>query len=85
MLAMLGILISLFERAYLVAYEHEMSERKLRRWRSWEDFMREWCRREDFRNALPMLLQGEDPEFVAYITELAANETAGAGGPLSAA
>jgi hypothetical protein len=75
MLAMFGILISLFERAYMVGFEKEMSPRKLRRWRSWEDFMREWCRREDFRNALPQLLQGEDPEFVAYITGLAANET----------
>lgn len=85
MLAMFGILISLFERAYMVGYESEMSARKLRRWRSWEDFMREWCRREDFRNALPMLLQGEDPEFVAYITGLAANETDGTGRPLNAA
>jgi len=75
MLAMFGILISLFERAYMVGFEKEMSPRKLRRWRSWDDFMREWCRREDFRNALPQLLQGEDPEFVAYITGLAANET----------
>lgn len=75
MLAMFGILISLFERAYMVGFEKKMSSRKLRRWRSWDDFMREWCRREDFRNALPQLLQGEDPEFVAYITGLAANET----------
>lgn len=85
MLAMFGILISLFERAYMVGFEKEMPPRKLRRWRSWEDFMREWCRREDFRNALPQLLQGEDPEFVAYITGLAANETGAAQGPLNAA
>ena len=73
---MFGILISLFERAYLVAYDPPMTERKLRRWRSWEDFMREWCRREDFRNALPDLLKGEDPEFVRYIAGLAAEEAA---------
>lgn len=85
MLAMFGILISLFERAYLVGYEKAMTGRKLRRWRSWEDFMREWCRREDFRNALPMLLVGEDPEFVAYISDLAANENATTAPPLSAA
>ena len=85
MLAMFGILISLFERAYMVGYEHEMSERKLRRWRSWDDFMREWCRREDFRNALPQLLQGEDPEFVAYISDLAAGEAASVGATVSGA
>jgi hypothetical protein len=33
-----------------------------RRWNSWDDYMREWCHREDFP-ALPLLLRGEDPEF----------------------
>jgi hypothetical protein len=36
--------------------------------------MREWCRREDFHNALPLLLRGEDPEFVGYIRRIAAEE-----------
>ena len=65
------MLISLFERAYIVLYEESMSGKESRRWRSWEDYMREWCARPDFRNALPGLLQGEDPEFVAYIRSLA--------------
>ena len=34
--------------------------------------MREWCRREDFANALPFLLRGEDPEFQRYIKRVAA-------------
>ena len=38
--------------------------------------MREWCQREDFRKLLPKLLQGEDPDFAAYIRKLAAQETA---------
>jgi hypothetical protein len=33
--------------------------------------MGEWCRREDFRRALPQLLQGEDPGFTRYIQNLA--------------
>lgn len=70
------ILISLFERAYLLAYEENMSGKQLRRWRSWEDYMREWCSRDDFRNMLPKLLQGEDPDFSAYILRLA-NEKSG--------
>jgi len=74
-LAMFEILISLFERAYLLAYEENMTRKQLRRWRSWEDFMREWCRREDFRLLLPRLLQGEDPDFADYIRRLALEES----------
>ena len=69
------MLISLFERAYLVAYAPKMSMEKARRWNSWEDYMREWCRREDFSKRLPELLQGEDEEFAAYIRGLAGQES----------
>lgn len=69
------ILISLFERAYLLAYDADMRGKRLRRWMSWEDYMREWCRREDFRNMLPRLLLGEDADFVRYISHIA-QETA---------
>ncbi|MDZ4098021.1 MAG: hypothetical protein U1E13_04885 [Methylophilaceae bacterium] len=64
------ILISLFERAYLLSYDEKMTSKQRRRWLSWEDFMREWCEREDFRKLLPRLLQGEDPDFAAYILKL---------------
>jgi hypothetical protein len=70
-LIVFNMLISLFERAYLVLYEESMSDKEARRWRSWEDYMVEWCARPDFRRALPELLRGEDPEFVAYIRRLA--------------
>lgn len=68
------MLVSLFERAYLLAYEPDMGEKQRRRWHSWEDYMREWCRREDFSSLLPELLRGEDPDFGAYILRLAAEE-----------
>lgn len=74
MQAMFEILISLFERAYLLAFEDDMSKKQLRRWRSWEDYMREWCRRQDFLQQLPRLLQGEDPDFSDYIRRLAQEE-----------
>ncbi len=64
------MLISLFERAYLLLYEENMSAKKLRRWRSWEDYMREWCQRADFRAQLPVLIRGEDPEFISYLQQL---------------
>jgi hypothetical protein len=72
-LVLYEILIALFERAYLLAYEENMSTQKRRRWLSWEDYMSEWCIRADFRDALPALLQGEDPDFAAYIRRLSGN------------
>jgi hypothetical protein len=55
-----------------------MSAGQRRRWLSWEDYMREWCRRADFRRVLSTLLQGEDPEFATYIQALAKQESEGA-------
>jgi hypothetical protein len=75
MLVIFDMLIALFERAYLVAYAPRMSPEMARRWNSWEDFMREWCRRENFRSRLPHMLGGEDPQFSAYIRDLAEQES----------
>jgi hypothetical protein len=68
------MLMALFERAYIVSYEPDLSGVGLRRWNSWDDYMREWCRREDFRQLLPQLLRGEDPDFTRYIRKLAEEE-----------
>jgi hypothetical protein len=73
-LVIFDMLISLFERAYLVAYKPKMSDEERRRWNSWDDYMREWCRRDGFYNALPLLLRGEDPDFQTYIRRVAAQE-----------
>jgi len=72
MMVAFSMLIALFERAYVLLYEEGLKGAKLRRWRSWEDYMHEWCAREDFRDVLDTLLLGEDPEFGAYIRTLAA-------------
>jgi hypothetical protein len=74
-LIIFNMLISLFERAYLLLYEPNMNSRQRRRWLSWEDYMREWCRRGDFRALLPSLLEGEDAQFDAYIRALASKES----------
>jgi hypothetical protein len=74
MLVIFDMLVSLFERAYLVAYKPRMAEAEARRWNSWDDYMREWCIREDFHKALPLLLHGEDPEFRQYIRRIAEEE-----------
>jgi hypothetical protein len=70
MFIIFNMLISLLERAYLLLYEETMSAPQLRRWQSWDDYMREWCSRADFRALLPELLRGEDPGFVSYIENL---------------
>ena len=77
MLVIFDMLISLFERAYLVAYKRDMSDTERRRWNSWDDYMREWCRRDDFFNALPLMLRGEDPAFQGHILRLAQEERPG--------
>jgi len=69
--ALFAILVSLFERAYVLVYEDDMSRQQARLWQSWQDYMHEWCQREDFRAALPALLLGEDPGFVATIGKIA--------------
>ena len=68
---MFEILISLFERAYILVYDEKQNRQSQRLWLSWEDYMREWCRREDFRALLPRLLDGEDPDFQRYIRRIA--------------
>lgn len=69
------MLTSLFERAYLLLHEEDMSEKQARRWNSWEDYILEWCSRPDFRAELPRLLHGEDPSFVRYVERLLASPT----------
>ena len=73
-LAIFNILVSLFERSYLLVFEEKMDRQTHRLWLSWEDYMREWCRRKDFREALPGLLQGEDEDFQTHIRKIAAAE-----------
>jgi hypothetical protein len=74
MLVIFDMLMSLFERAYLTAWQPRMNEPQRRRWAVWEDFMREWIRRDDFYAEAEALLKGEDPDFQAYFRRLLAEE-----------
>lgn len=71
LLIIFTMLTSLFERAYLLLYEDDMSSKQARRWHSWEDYIMEWCNKPNFKALLPKLLVGEDPSFVAYIEKIA--------------
>ena len=66
------MLVALLERAYILVHEDEMDKKEQRLWATWEDYIHFWCRRADFQTALADLLAGEDPEFTAYITGIAA-------------
>lgn len=61
------MLIALFERAFILLHRPGLDPQAERRWQSWADYINQWCTREDFREALPMLLHGEDEEFSRYI------------------
>jgi hypothetical protein len=64
------MLISLFEKAFIILHDDDLDGDAERRWKSWEDDMIEWCGRHDFRQALPGLLEGEDEKFKRYILNL---------------
>ncbi len=68
------LVISLFERAYLLVYETHMSKQTKRLWATWDDTIRFWVKRSDFSAALDDLLIGEDPEFVQLILTIANSE-----------
>lgn len=72
--AIFGILVALLERAYILVYREDMNRQRRRLWQSWEDYMHDWCKRRDFREALPYLLEGEDPDFARHIFRLAGLE-----------
>lgn len=65
------ILVALFERAFILVYEVKMNPQTQRLWSSWDDYIRFWCRREDFQASLDGLLDGEDPEFASYVKKVA--------------
>jgi hypothetical protein len=67
-LIIFDLLISFFERAYILIYEEKMDKQSARMWRTWEDYIDFWLNRNDFRESLSELLSGEDEEFVGYIT-----------------
>jgi hypothetical protein len=63
------MLISLFERSYiLLANEKEPEYQRM--WNSWVDYIQSWLDKPNFVAALPQLMKGEDPDFVAYVAKL---------------
>ncbi|MBU0604194.1 MAG: hypothetical protein KKD25_17525 [Gammaproteobacteria bacterium] len=65
------MLVSLFERAYLVAWTEDTEGAAARRWASWDDYMRDWLSRDAFSAELESLLRGEDAAFRRHMLRLA--------------
>jgi len=64
------MLIALFERAYILLFEPDATGNTLRRWLSWEDYIKWWLKKPDFRNYVVEALDGEDPDFAEYVMKL---------------
>jgi hypothetical protein len=63
------MLVTLFERAFILLYDEQESAYR-RMWNSWEDSIKIWIVRPNFREVLPELTIGEDKKFVAYLAKL---------------
>jgi len=63
------MLVSLFERAFIMLYGERDPEYR-RMWHSWSDYIEYWGGKPNFRDALPYLMKGEDPAFVAYMAKV---------------
>lgn len=63
------MVISLFERSFILL-EYEKDPEYQRMWNSWVDYIRQWLKYNNFRAALPQLMEGEDPDFVTYMSKL---------------
>ncbi|MCM2344409.1 MAG: hypothetical protein NDJ24_07600 [Alphaproteobacteria bacterium] len=67
------MVVSLFERSFILLESEEDPEYR-RMWNSWVDYISEWLKKPNFQAALPRLMQGEDPEFVAYLSQLSGQD-----------
>jgi hypothetical protein len=63
------MLASLFERAFIMLYGEADPDYK-RMWNSWFDYITYWCKKQNFRDALPELMEGEDPDFIAFMEKV---------------
>lgn len=61
------MLVSLFERAFILLHEPEPSANAQRRWGSWENYIGWWLTRPAFRAYAAANIGDEDPDFVAFM------------------
>jgi len=66
--AVLGmiLLVSIFERAFLMYYDHEDSVRQ-RQWSGWHAYIRDYCKRANFRDAWLDIGEQFDTDFHVFM------------------
>lgn len=69
-------LVSLLEESFILFHKPDDPE-YVRLWNTWEDYMNELLTWDNFRQALPELLKGEDESFVNYVRGKAAQLDSG--------
>lgn len=63
------MLVSLFERAFILLYgETDPSYKRM--WNSWLDYIEIWSGKPNFREALPTMMRGEDPHFTKFMADM---------------
>jgi hypothetical protein len=68
--AMFEILLSIFERAYLMMYDDRESAARGRQWSGWETYLKSWRTHPDFKDLWEKLGNGFDSDFVKYVDAL---------------
>lgn len=63
---MYEMIVSLFEKAYL-RLSKETDQNLTNMWASWENYIDDWVDEPNFRDTLPRLLRGENPDFAAFM------------------
>lgn len=63
------MVVSLFERSFILLHGEDDPD-YLRMWNSWVDYIKQWLVHKNFRDALPRLMEGEDKDFVAYMSKI---------------
>ena len=62
------ILISLFERAFLM-YKDQSNEIKRKQFKGWVDYMNDWARKPSFREAWRKLSPQYDQDFIEFMNK----------------
>ena len=63
------MVVSLFERSFILLHGEDDPEYQ-RMWNSWVDYIKQWLVHKNFRDALPRLMEGEDKDFVTYMSKI---------------
>jgi hypothetical protein len=62
------ILFSILERAYLM-YHDQSTEMKRKQWSGWEEYISDYCMRENFRSAWGVNGKNFDLDYQSYMEE----------------